>query len=696
LRRLLLKLAVTAALVATIALLPGGDRDYLYRQTIAPLTDRALAWVASRPGLAGLEAIDVAIVDGALLQRPESADPGLRELWSERLAAFGEADSLTVTWRGVHVAPPELSLTFRREATGARLIVLWRPPGAPPERAELHHPYYRPLALLPPLVAIALALTFRQTLLALFAGVWIGATLVPWFESAMTLVVTGGAAGDVAVSGPSGWPNPLLGLWRFVRVYLWEQSFRSTFRIEIIGFVAVLIAAVGVMTRGGAIAGMISVILRFARTVRTTRLATVLMGFVIFFDDYTNTIVVGNTMRPLTDRMRISREKLAYLVDSTAAPVAGLMVLSTWVAYEVSQFEPQLLALGIERDPYAVFLATIPYRFYCLFTLLFVFATTLLRRDFGPMLAAERRAARSGQVIREGGRPLVSARATDMTPRAGTPERPWNAILPLGAVIVVTLVEIVRLGAAATDGPVDLLDAASLREVLGNTDTVKALFRGSLAGWLLAVALHVGQRILSVRDCLEASVRASGGVLFALAILFLAWSIGGVCADLGTAHVLIALCKGTLSPLVLPVVLFLLACAVSFSTGSSWSTMAIILPNTVMLAFTLGQDFAGGPMALTIMSIGAVLEGSIFGDHCSPISDTTILSSVASASDHIDHVRTQMPYAITTMLAAILLGYLPSILGLHPAVGLISGAAVLVGLLLLVGGDPDRERPGGV
>ncbi|MGD8395706.1 MAG: Na+/H+ antiporter NhaC family protein [Candidatus Eiseniibacteriota bacterium] len=693
-RRLLVKFAVTAALVASLALLPGGDREYLYRQTIAPLTDRALDWVASRPGFDALESIDVAIVDGALLERPGSAEPALRTLWSERLEEFGDAHALAVTWRGVHIAPPELSLTFRKETSDARLIVVWRPPGAAPERAELHQPYFRPLALLPPLVAIALALTFRQTLLALFAGVWIGATLVPWFESAMTLVTAGTTAGDGAASGPSGWPNPLLGLWRFASVYLWKQSIQSTFRIEIIGFVAVLIAAVGVMTRGGAIAGMISVILRFARTVRTTRLATALMGLVIFFDDYTNTIVVGNTMRPLTDRMRISREKLAYLVDSTAAPVAGLMVLSTWVAYEVSQFEPQLAALGVERDPYAVFLATIPYRFYCLFTLFFVFATTVLGRDFGPMLAAERRAARSGRVIRDGGRPLVSARATDMTPRPGTPERPWNALLPLGAVIVVTLVEIVRLGALATAGPVDLLDVASLREVLGNTDTVRALFRGSLAGWLLAVALHVGQRILSVRDCLEASLRAAGGVVFALAILLLAWSIGGVCHDLGTAHVLIALCKGTLSPLVLPVVLFLLSCAVSFSTGSSWSTMAIILPNTVMLAFTLGETFPGGPMALTVMSIGAVLEGSIFGDHCSPLSDTTILSSVASASDHIDHVRTQMPYAITTMLAAILLGYVPSVLGLHPAIGLAGGAAALTGFLLLVGRDPDRDRTG--
>ncbi len=699
----LFRLLITVAVVSLTVFLPAGDRDYLYTQTLGPLTDHLLEWLAEQPGLDDIGAIDLVVYDDRLSGTrtpvqlvPDTAEPEFHDLLVERLGAFGEQHGASINWTGSD-SLAILSLTFRREDSAGRLTASWKPPAGASARVELAQPFFRPLALLPPLLAIVLALTFRQTLLALFAGVWIGATIVPWFQGAATMAVYGAGMAVTqpatpVLHGTSGFPNPLLGLWRFLSDYFWARSLMDTFRIEIIGFVAVLIAAVGVMTRGGAIAGMVAVIVRFARTVRTTRLATALMGLIIFFDDYTNSIVVGNTMRPLTDRMKISREKLAYLVDSTAAPVAGIMVLSTWVAYEVSQFEPQLRVLGIDADPYGIFIRTIPYRFYCLFTLFFVFASTLLCRDFGPMLTAERRAGVTGKVLRDGGKPLVSARATNIAPRADAPERWLNAVIPLMMVMAVTIIEIIRLGAAAMEGPVDLKDLATLREVLGNTDTVKALFHGSIAGWVLAVVLLTGQRILTIGDCIVASIRGAGGVVFALAILFLAWSIGEVCADLGTAHVLIAMFKGNLSPYALPIVLFLLSCAVSFSTGSSWSTMAIILPNTVMLAYAVGESFPAGPLQLTILSIGAVLEGSIFGDHCSPLSDTTILSSVASASDHVDHVRTQMPYAITTMLVAIGVGYVPAVLGLHPAVSFLAGAAVLIGLLFFIGKNPDLGR----
>jgi Na+/H+ antiporter NhaC len=279
-----------------------------------------------------------------------------------------------------------------------------------------------------------------------------------------------------------------------------------------------------------------------------------------------------------------------------------------------------------------------------------------------------------------------------MEPVENAPRRALNAAVPLATVIVVTILEILRTGASGVEGSADFTSAAGLRTVLSNSDTAKALFHGSIAAWAAAVVLLVGQRILSIKEALVASVRGAAGVGFALAILFLAWSIGEVCADLGTAHVLIAMFKGSISPFVLPVTLFLLSCAVSFSTGSSWSTMAIVLPNTVLLAWAVGETYPAGPMQLTILSIGAVLEGSIFGDHCSPLSDTTILSSVASASDHIDHVRTQMPYAITTMLTALLVGYVPAVYGLHPGISFVLGGGVLVGVLLLLGRNPDTER----
>ncbi len=689
-RQNLVKLVlVLVGVVALVGFLPRGDADYLHERASQGSVDRLLELLAAEPSLATVDSAAVAILEGPRRVGPDTASPAIRQLIERALSEFAAEHAVPLLWEATpERRVPPLSLTFRQRRGATELVSLWRPAGAEPVRWQLSEPHYRSLALLPPLVAIVLALAFRQTLLALFAGVWLGASLVPWFQSAMT-VQRGFEAAAAPIDGSSSWPNPLLGLWKFVNDYLWQRSLLDRFRLDIIGFVAILIAAVGVMTRGAGIAGLVEFIVRFAKTVRSTRLATALLGLVIFFDDYTNTIIVGNTMRPLTDRMRISREKLAYLVDSTAAPVAGIMVLSTWVAYEVSQFAPQLEALGIDQDPYAVFLQTVPYRYYCLFTLFFVFATTIWGRDFGPMWRAERRAQTRGEVLRPGAQPLVAARSTNLQQKPGAPPRAWNAALPLLMVLSGTLLTIVSGGAALVDGPIDWSSLEGWRQVLSNADTARALFVGSIAGWVTAVVLMVAQRILSVGECVGASVRGAAGVVMALCILLLAWAIGEVCADLGTAHVLIALFKGVISPYILPITLFLLACLVSFSTGSSWSTMAIILPNTVQLAFAIGESFPAGPMVLTLLSIGAVLEGSIFGDHCSPLSDTTILSSVASASDHVDHVRTQMPYALVTMLTAILLGYVPAVLGLPWAVSWVVGGAALVGLLAMIGKPTD-------
>jgi Na+/H+ antiporter NhaC len=206
-----------------------------------------------------------------------------------------------------------------------------------------------------------------------------------------------------------------------------------------------------------------------------------------------------------------------------------------------------------------------------------------------------------------------------------------------------------------------------------------------LAGFALAVVLLLVQRILSLKECLKAAVASTKALFFAVAILFLAWCIGGVCSDIGTAHYLIALFKGVIPPLIFPIILFLTACLVSFCTGSSWSTMSILLPNTVLFAVKMGELSDIGSLPMLVISIGAVLEGSIFGDHCSPISDTTILSSVSSASDHLDHVKTQIPYAVVTMSSAILCGYLPAAAGTPAPVSLAAGAAALVAAIFLLG-----------
>ncbi|MFT5050107.1 MAG: Na+/H+ antiporter NhaC [Chlamydiales bacterium] len=515
-------------------------------------------------------------------------------------------------------------------------------------------------SLIPPVAAILIAVLFRQPVLALFFGVLGGAFLLR-------------SAAGVA------WTSALpLGMRDVFDVYLRNELFAGD-RQYIIGFVLMMLAMVGIMTRAGGIRGLMDIIARFAHDARRTQIATWLMGLVVFFDDYANTILVGATMRPLSDRFKVAREKLAYIVDSTAAPVAGLSIFSTWIAFEVSTFSAQLPDVGMAAsDGYGIFIQTLPYRFYCIFTLIFVGTVVISGRDFGPMLRAERR-ARAGKVLRDGARPMVGDAATKLEAAEGVSPSAMRALIPLALFLGLTLVEIFRTGGAMELGA-DLLTLQGLADVLSKGNPMRALALGSAAGMLGAAGLALGAGI--AREILPAAWAAVRSMLVAILILYLAWMIGAICRDLGTASYLTVLLGNAINPLILPCILFVLSGVVAFSTGSSWSTMSILLPIVVGMAFALGETTALGGTLLMVISIGAVLEGAIFGDHCSPISDTTIMSSIASASDHIDHVRTQAPYSVVTMLLALGLGYAPvAFLGLDPWIGILAGTvAIVVGM----------------
>jgi len=591
-------------------------------------------------------------------------------------------------------------------------------------------------SLLAPLAAIVVALAFRRTVLALYTGVFVGAV---WLR------LEGGASFPYSLAA---------GAWDVPTRFLWHEV-TDGFRIELISFTFALIAMVGVMIRGAGVQGFVEWLLRFASTARSTLAVSFGMGLSIFFDDYSNCLIVGNTMRPLTDRLRVSREKLAYIVDSTAAPVAGISMFSTWVVFEVSTYSAQLPAAGITESPYAVFLQTLPFRFYCLFSLAFVALNILTRRDFGPMRRAEERAVATGELVRRGGTPLISSRMTGIEPFPGQVPRARDALLPIGIVVAVTLFEIFRGG-----GGFEILDrdAGSLLTVEGITGV---LFKGGGAGplvtaascgWIVAAFL-AGSRVVRVAlvsgvaavlllgsplaaaasavpakavaaalfagtaavtgalltrrgvttdrpflpwaEIASASIASVRALLFAIVILFGAWMIGSVCEQARTAEYLVALTSGVVTPVALPVLLFGAACLVSFATGTSWGTMALLLPNVVALAAAVGAEHAIGSFGMVTVCIGAVLEGSIFGDHCSPISDTTVLASVSTASDHMDHVRTQAPYALSVAAIAVFAGYLPTLVFYDTwSFPLAFGTALLAGLALLYGlgrriPDPD-------
>src|SRR5690554_652942 len=526
------------------------------------------------------------------------------------------------------------------------------------------------LSLLPPLVAIVLALVFREVVISLFAGIWFGALIA------------------------AQW-NPLTATMISVDRFIVE-GLADTDKISIVVFSLLLGGMVGVIGRSGGTLGLVESMRSLATSARRGQVMGWLAGVIIFFDDYANTLIVGNTMRPVTDRLNISREKLAYIVDSTAAPMAAIAVISTWVGFEISLIGDALRTAASQtadpaaaaqlmqgaQNPFNVFLHSIPYLFYPILALVFVLLVSVTGRDFGPMLKAEQRARRGEGVSAPTARPAVDVTSSYMSPPQGVPHRWYNAAIPVLTVIVVALAGIFYTG--AQEAPA----GATLWQIVGGADPFKTLIWASFSGNIVAIALAVAQRILKLGEALEAWLNGLRAMLLAIVILVLAWGLGGVTEALGTGPYLSGLLQDTLPLGLLPVIVFITGAAISFATGTSWGTMAILFPVTIPLAVAMGAgvDFDGGAhYSILLGVISSVMAGSIFGDHCSPISDTTVMSSMATACDHIDHVRTQLPYAMTVAIVAMAVGDIPTALGLHPALALVLGLAILYGILRVAG-----------
>ena len=491
-------------------------------------------------------------------------------------------------------------------------------------------------SVLPPLLAILLAIFFQHLFVSLGAAVVLGAFLA---------------------YGPLPW----IALPRGFETFIWA-NLSSGFNLSILAFTLTLIGMVQIVSRSGAAQALVQALFGAARSGRTTRLGIALAGVVFFFDDYANSVVLGTTMRPVSDRWRISREKLAYVVDSTSAPVAGLALISTWIAYEVGLLNDIAADLNLGLDGYAIFLLLLPLRFYCLTTLVFVVCNAVVSRDFGPMYRAEVRAIRDGKVLRNGARLLTSRTLEDARP-ATDRLPPWShAVWPVAALVLAALGGMLWFGAGAIETAgvsFSVFDPAVWRLALGAVGGSAAgsgqvLFVAALVGTSLALGLAVSQRFLTLSEGLAAWTRGIALVWPAVLILILAWAMKSIADVLHTDLFLASMLGGRVSPLYVPLVTFGLAAGIAFATGTSWGTMGIVLPLAVPLAYSLSGETAGPIVWLTA---AAVLDGAIFGDHCSPISDTTILSATASSCDPLDHVWTQVPYALTCTLLAGLAGY---------------------------------------
>ncbi|MFP4229424.1 MAG: Na+/H+ antiporter NhaC family protein, partial [Salinivenus sp.] len=449
---------------------------------------------------------------------------------------------------------------------------------------------------------------------------------------------------------------------------------------------------VGIISRNGGTLGIVEWITGWADDSQRGQVATGMLGIGIFFDDYANTLIVGNTMRPVTDRLRISREKLAYIVDSTAAPISCLAFVTTWIGYEVGLVGTAIENIdGFSEGAYSVFLNSIPYSFYPLLALFFVFVVANSRRDLGPMYAAEKRARETGEVLGPDAKVDEAASEGDeLTPPEGTPHRAMNAVLPIVVLVGTVLAGLYATGVDAS-GP-----DPSLREIIGNADSYAALMWGSLLGVLVGAVLSIGQGLLTLEQTVEAWYEGLKSMLFAMVILVLAWALSNITEVLHTADFLVSILGETLPPGVVPGLVFVLAAATAFATGSSWGTMGILMPLVVPLAWAvLARNGMTDPAHYHVLysSVSCVLAGSVWGDHCSPISDTTILSSMASGCDHIEHVRTQLPYALSVGFVALFVGTLPTGFGVPWWVTLPVGALLLVGILRVFGTSVETFTP---
>ncbi len=494
------------------------------------------------------------------------------------------------------------------------------------------------LAILPPLIAIVLALVTREVLLSLVIAVYAGATIIVG--------------------------NPVEGFVELLNTHL-VGALTDSWNVSILLFCLLIGGLIGIVDKNGGTKGLASLMVRRAGTKKSALFSTWLLGVAIFFDDYANSLIVGNSMKGITDRMKISREKLAYIIDSTAAPVSSMALISTWVGMELGLIQEGLAQLGVEMGAYDVFLRSIPYRFYSILALVFVLIIIFTGKDFGPMKKAEEAA--------------MKARSHNGGIEDSVAAGHWyNAIVPILGVIVITVFGLYYNGGG--------FEGNSLQEAFSNADASIVLLWSSFAGIVIAWVMSLATRTLKISEIAEAFVEGVKSMVVPSMILALAWTLGSINGELGTAQLMVRVIGDNLPGFLVPLILFLVPAVVAFSTGTSWGTNAIVMPIAIQLSYLTGG------VEMIIPAVGAVLTGAVMGDHLSPISDTTIMSSMASGCDHIAHVRTQIPYALTVAGVAMVFGFIPAGLGVHPAISLVLAIIALYVVVRAFGRKGDELK----
>ena len=465
---------------------------------------------------------------------------------------------------------------------------------------DLHATFW---ALVPAIVAIGLALITKEVYSSLFVGILMGALLYSGFQFELTIthIFSDGIIGVLS----------------------------DSYNVGILVFLVILGAMVSLMNKAGGSAAFGQFAAGKIKNRVGAQLATILLGVLIFIDDYFNCLTVGSVMRPVTDKFKVSRSKLAYLIDATAAPICIIAPISSWAAAVTGFVEGE--------DGFSIFIRAIPYNFYAILTIVMMVGMVLMKTEFGKMKEHERNAARKGDLFTTPGRPYENTKEEKVNAKGGV----VDLLIPIAALIVCCVIGMIYTGG--------FFEGAGFVEAFSNSDASLGLTLGSFFGLVITVILYQIRRVLSFKECMDCIPEGFRAMVPAILILTFAWTLKAMTDSLGADVYVAGLVESSAGAFMnfLPAIIFVVGCFLAFATGTSWGTFGILIPIVVAV-------FQNGDPQMMIMSISACMAGAVCGDHCSPISDTTIMASAGAQCEHVNHVTTQLPYAVVAAVVSFI------------------------------------------
>lgn len=523
------------------------------------------------------------------------------------------------------------------------------------------------MSLLPIILAVALAFATGDVILSLFTG-YIGGM-------AMLAVVEGTSASALPGAVLSRACRGIV-----VTASTWDNASVLILCVAVGGMVEVLRCTGGFAVLAG----------RLVRRINSPRKANIISQLfctLFFFDDYANALISGPVLQTMTDKAGLSRARLSYIVDSTAAPVAGIAVVSSWVAVEVSVIDEGLALAGLGMSGFELFLHSIPYCFYCLFALAFMLLSSVMEREYGPLLTAEREARRARR------EKAADAEAENAPADKRDGRRVFVCVFSVALLLVTAMLsfytsgraEAVELGLIAPGAPFTL---ATVSTAVAQADTIFLVLRAALLCGLAAIALAKLLGLSSVGEGIKAWLQGAEALMPTIVILLLAWSLADVVKNLGTVYYVVEIISAGVPAFLVPSLIFVCCCLISFASGS-YGCMFMVMPMAIPIASAVvGAENLSGDSSFLLLCVASVLSGSIFGDHCSPMTDCTVLAALGSGCNIMEHVRTQLPYAMTVAAVTIVFGTLLTALGMSVWLSLALGCAAMAALLLVIGKKP--------